>query len=157
MVMYVNKENIKKVLSIILLIIWMAIIFVFSAESADESAETSGEIIQIFVEQIFEKPTQTQIDLLQPIIRKSAHFVLYTLGGIIICNLFNVYKIKYAKIVSALFGIIYAIIDEVHQSYVPGRSAEIRDILIDAVGIILGIIIVSNIKYIRDRKKDNEE
>ena len=36
------------------------------------------------------------------------------------------------------FGIAYAASDEVHQMFVPGRSAEMADLAADASGIVIG-------------------
>jgi len=36
--------------------------------------------------------------------------------------------------------VLYAISDETHQIFVPGRSAQISDVLIDSVGAIVGIL-----------------
>lgn len=36
--------------------------------------------------------------------------------------------------------ILYAISDEIHQMFVPGRGAQGRDIVIDSVGSVVGII-----------------
>ena len=37
---------------------------------------------------------------------------------------------------------IYAISDEIHQLFVPGRAGQVRDVLIDSAGSFLGIILV---------------
>lgn len=39
-------------------------------------------------------------------------------------------------------GILYAVTDEIHQIFVEGRSCELRDLLIDAAGVLLGVVIV---------------
>lgn len=38
-----------------------------------------------------------------------------------------------------LFAVLYAISDEVHQRFVPGRSGEVRDVVIDALGAAAGL------------------
>jgi VanZ family protein len=38
-------------------------------------------------------------------------------------------------------GWAYGLLDEVHQAFVPARSAEARDLLADAVGVALGLIL----------------
>ena len=45
-------------------------------------------------------------------------------------------------IVSLVIGIIYAASDEIHQSFVPGRSPQITDVMIDTMGVLLGILLV---------------
>ena len=65
-----------------------------------------------------------------------------------------------------IFCILYAMSDEFHQLFVPGRSGEIRDICIDSLGALLGIIImtcvISIVKFIicqimKKRKKNKEK
>lgn len=56
----------------------------------------------------------------------------------------------------AYAGVLYAITDEIHQLYVPGRSGKWQDVLIDSIGIFLGIFVllmfVEIIKYIKHKK-----
>jgi VanZ family protein len=40
-----------------------------------------------------------------------------------------------ALYVAATISLLYAITDEIHQSFVPGRDADPLDVLVDAVGI----------------------
>lgn len=55
-------------------------------------------------------------------------------------------KIRYI-LFSLIISIIYAILDEVHQLFVPGRSCNYQDVLIDTFGILLAILIYSFIYY----------
>ena len=50
-------------------------------------------------------------------------------------------SIKYPLTMSILFSFLYACTDEIHQIFVPGRSAQFRDILIDTFGASFGAII----------------
>lgn len=69
--------------------------------------------------------------------------------------LFNQYKIQNKKkiIYSVLLCMLYAITDEIHQHFVPGRSCELRDVLIDTTGALLGIFISYLIMRIFRREK----
>ena len=80
----------------------------------------------------------------QPIIRKGAHLSIYTLVGILIMSFISTYKLhlKYKFSLSILVGLIYAISDEIHQSFTPGRTASPIDVGIDTFGVFLGIIMV---------------
>ena len=49
-----------------------------------------------------------------------------------------------------MIGTLYAVTDEVHQYFVPGRSCEIRDMVIDGCGVAVGVLIMAIIKH---RKK----
>ena len=42
---------------------------------------------------------------------------------------------------SLIGGMIYAMLDEIHQAFVPGRGALITDVMLDTLGVITGIFI----------------
>ena len=47
-----------------------------------------------------------------------------------------------AAVVAAAIAVGYAVTDEVHQMFVPGRSAELNDLLADAMGVVAGASLV---------------
>ena len=130
----------KKRVSLIILIIWMIIIFIMSSFDANASSNQSGIIVN-FISNLFHI---NDIELLSFIIRKMAHFVEYFILGILLINcLINYNKKLY---LSYVIGILYASLDEFHQLFVSGRSGQVRDIIIDVVGLILGIILIRFVK-----------
>ena len=137
----------RKIISIILVILWMIIVFWFSSQIGDDSQVTSGNAIRkiiTFINNDIDKlKLEEIIETLQPFTRKLAHFTLYTLGGILIFNMFSSFKLKNKEKIffSILSGAVYAITDEVHQLFVPGRSGMIKDVFIDTLGIITGVIV----------------
>lgn len=134
----------KKVILAILVLIWMLTVFYFSSEDATKSAGTSGQlienIIEIFTKEINQGEKQEIVEKLQPIIRKCAHLSLYIVGGILIFLFINTYKmpLKNKIIYVIIIGGIYAITDEIHQAFVPGRGPGVLDVLIDTVGVTIG-------------------
>ena len=44
-----------------------------------------------------------------------------------------------------MLGIAYAVTDEVHQHFVPGRAGAAYDVAIDAVGVLLGVYVVTRV------------
>jgi VanZ family protein len=44
-------------------------------------------------------------------------------------------------------GIAYAVSDEVHQHFVPGRIGSPLDVLLDAVGVVVGVLLVGRIRH----------
>ena len=110
-----------------------AIIFIFSSFGADGSNAQSGFIVSV-ITSIF--PTASNLDILTTIVRKSAHFLEYALLGFFTARAFAAYNKHPAWAIPA--GIVYAVTDEFHQLFVPGRSCEITDVLIDSVGVTLG-------------------
>ncbi|MBR7132614.1 MAG: VanZ family protein [Clostridia bacterium] len=144
----------------------MCLIFSLSAETADASSQTSGSLIAAVLEFFypdFDNLSQTeQQELIAPfqfIARKTAHFSLYAVLGIFAF----LSTVTYTKINllhrSAIAGgicLLYAISDEVHQLFVPGRSCEIRDVLIDFCGAMLAVsllFLVTKFSKIRFTKK----
>ena len=79
------------------------------------------------------------------LVRKTAHFTEYAiLGALFYLNLIQFPKLNsHIKklLLPILFSYLYAITDELHQVFVPGRSAQFRDVLIDTLGASFGAII----------------
>ena len=50
---------------------------------------------------------------------------------------------KFAKLVTVIICLSYGAIDELHQMFIPGRTADIRDWLADSTGVILGVLILN--------------
>ena len=141
----IRKLNIKRGILFIIIGLWMILIFSLSAQTATQSSELSGglidKILNIFNRELSEFEVVV-IDFMQFIIRKSAHMFLYIILAILIFSELSLYSIKKHEIFTAVISISYAITDEIHQYFVPGRSCEIRDVLIDSIGVIIGIVIV---------------
>ena len=58
-------------------------------------------------------------------------------------SLFSTYKIKELNriCISGFIGLLYAISDEIHQAFIPGRTPFASDVVIDFLGVVVGIII----------------
>ncbi|MCI7241786.1 MAG: VanZ family protein [Bacilli bacterium] len=123
----------KNKISLLLVILWMIFIFVMSSFDATSSSNQSNFIVDIITSIINIK----DIGLLSLIIRKLAHFIEYFILGILVINFITRYDKKI--IIAILLCIIYATSDEIHQIFVPGRSCQIIDIMIDSLGAIMGI------------------
>ena len=139
----------KKTIFAVLLVLWMGFIFSMSCENAEKSSNTSGQTIKVVLSTVpeFEKqPEEVKVNIieeLQFIVRKSAHFIGYMILGILASGLILYYgNINKKYLLAFLICVIYAISDEIHQLFVPGRAGQVRDVLIDSAGSLLGIIIV---------------
>ena len=125
----------KKIISILLVIIWMTLIFTMSSFNSNDSSNQSSFIVTIISNII----NINNLEILSIIIRKLAHFTEYLILGILMHNLTNIYNKNMH--ISMIICILYAISDEIHQLFVPGRSFQIIDIGIDCFGSIIGIYI----------------
>ena len=95
------------------------------------------------------------MDRMEKVIRKIAHFSIYTLVGFLLMAFVSTYNIpeKTRIISSLLVGMIYASSDEIHQRFVAGRSAQVTDVMLDTLGVLFGILILMLVLQIADRKK----
>lgn len=147
----------KRIILIMLIVIWMIIIFIFSSQVSSKSTSTSKQVVGFVVDKLnitkdmSNKERLQFIEDLQTPVRKFTHFSIYAIGGMISFTLLNEFNITKKKkiIVSFALCALYAITDEIHQYFVLGRSCEIGDVIIDSCGAILGIAIL----YFITRKK----
>lgn len=157
--MKIRKWNI---VSLVLLIIWMGVIFSFSAKPADASSEmsmTTGRFIGHLIIKDFEKQPQERQDAfaekIEHGVRKTAHVLEYALLGILIVQVFlSFQKTKgIHMVIYFCMGVGYAVTDEMHQLFVPGRSGQIGDVMIDSTGVLLGVLFSYGIyRYIGKKK-----
>lgn len=138
----------KLIINIILLILWMALIFNFSADSGKESSSKSERLIIKIVEVIKKDKLTTEekekiLKKYSKPIRKYAHMFLYFILSILsFLLLYQIFDLKPVTVIyTIIFCIIYAITDEIHQLFIPNRSGEILDVIIDTTGAILFLII----------------
>ena len=140
----------------------MISIFSFSAQNGDKSSDISMNITEKVVNEdnyteTAEKSLRKKQEEIETIVRKTAHFLIYTsLGLCVFMTLYyngKVNKIWILFIISLIFCIFYASSDEIHQLFVSERSGEVRDVLIDSAGSCLGIVIAIIIQKIRSKKQ----
>ncbi len=147
---------IRKVIKIILVLLWMVMIFLLSNEEAVKSSKKSDGLIIKSVELFTGKSLSDQekekvLKYLVFPVRKCAHLSLYLILGILVISLLREYMVINTKLVllSLLICFLYACSDEIHQLFIPGRSGEVRDVLIDTLGACLGV----SFYYLVFRKK----
>ncbi len=155
------KKKAKIIILTIVTILWMAFIFSMSAKNATQSSNISGgftyNVLNTFFGQFraIDKTTQNSIvEGLQFIVRKSAHFLAYAiLGGLCFENLSILDKLSKKKtfLTALLISILYAISDEIHQYFVPGRACQFRDVMIDSCGALFGIAVIVILKKIANK------
>lgn len=146
------KSKKALILSWAALFAWMCIIFYLSAQPAETSDELSKGILKtvlkafghIFNISIKTSTDANQLGMLNHILRKFGHGIMYFVLAMLTVNAFLRTGIKGFKLhaYSFVFCVIYAITDEMHQLFVPGRGGQVTDVLIDSIGIIIGISIV---------------
>ena len=149
-------------------IAWAVVIFCFSAQTAQDSSDLSGGLIRQIVELFYPKfsmldaPEQMQIvQSFQFFVRKMAHFTVFAIFGFLTMTALWSHDIidKKRRCYSVWIGAFYALTDEVHQVFVPGRAMRLYDIAIDILGVIVGTFVAFLLglflrKMMSRRKKD---
>lgn len=144
------KRRIFRMVILLLLIGTFVTIFRFSSQNGTDSKTLSMKVARKIVnafpytKNLNENTKEKMVERSQPIIRKMAHFSIYTAVGILIMAFVSTYDMYLLKkfMISLFVGLIYAISDEIHQSLIPGRDARIFDVCIDTTGVFSGIIII---------------
>jgi len=154
--MYQNKSDKGRgrgIRYLLLSIFIMVIIFIHSAMPAVLSSAESGWIVSL-IRQL----TGIDSELTTFLVRKTAHFLEYLFLGISLAQTFRYsgksgnrffrkngipsVLTRQGAFSAAAIGCIYAVTDEIHQYFVAGRSCEIRDLCIDAAGVVCGCLVV---------------
>lgn len=145
-----GKISIRRKVFLILTVVWMAVIFSFSAKPGDESERQSlraGKIVcSIFVPGYDNMSEQEQISMAESIdypVRKAAHATEYAILAGLMLGIAVTSSINWKHLLEVVFvAVVYASTDEFHQLFVPGRSGRFIDVLIDGTGALIGVLIV---------------
>lgn len=153
-----EKQNDKlsvgtgKLIFTTLTILWMLVIFLYSAKTADESTEQSlavGMRVGSIIHADFETWSDTaKVEFAQIIdkpIRKMAHMAEYAILGALLMWTVMSWRESTRKswLIAWLLAVVYACTDEVHQLFVPGRYGSVIDVGIDSVGALIGVLVGS--------------
>lgn len=133
------------------MVILMVIIFCFSHQKAEGSNENSLPIANGILT-LHENLTNTSYDeeereeklnTINHVVRKLAHFTEYAVLAISVAFFLWTWKFKSLRLIllSILITSMYAVTDEIHQLFIPGRSGEVKDVLIDSLGGIAGTLL----------------
>ena len=112
-------------LSWILVMVMMGVIFNFSSQIADMSNELSTGITEkvvVVINDVFS--SDLEVKIMNRYIRKNAHFLIYMALGVLMMNALmrSENSLIKAGIISFICSVLYAISDEFHQYFVPGRG-----------------------------------
>lgn len=138
----------KNILTIIT-IIWVGLVLVF----AMQSVEVSNSISRLITQKIYnlfslagiEKQgltPQEQIEYHNVILRKCAHLLMFIVLGILSAQSVLKTKKSQKSIKAIVFCVLIAIIGELVQLFVDGRTARIKDVLLDSIGSTIGVLLM---------------
>jgi VanZ family protein len=139
-------------------LVWAAVISAFSTNAFTD--EKTGRIIIPIAHWIFPRASQETLFLIHHLIRKTAHFVEYFILSLLILRGIRAER-KGTRLGWALAAIVlvsaYAALDEYHQSFVPGRTPAVSDVLLDTAGgaaaqAIAGLVLLWG--HVRGRQRE---
>jgi VanZ family protein len=126
------------------LVIWLG--FISYASSNSFSASNTSRIIGPLVLWLFPNTSAETLATIHFITRKIAHFTEYAILGLLAARAFRTSPRRAISqrwfLISATLVIVYALIDEYHQSFVPSRTGSIVDSLIDMAGGLTALFVV---------------
>lgn len=162
-IMFLKKtaQYLLKPLTFLPSVLVMIMIFQFSSQNAEASSLESTALTERIVHAINYRlqmnwtPAQQALYVEQGefYVRKLAHFSEYALLGLCLAIPLYAYRIRKGWLVLTAQAICsaYAALDEFHQCFSPGRSPQVRDVLIDSAGALTGILIGWLISHIMAR------
>ena len=141
-----NRRSIIKYWLPVLL--WMAFIFIGSTDLM--SAEHTSRFIGPFLRWLAPDITDATIASVQLVVRKAAHLIEYAILSVLLLRALRQHLMGARSIAFGLAALC-AVLDELHQSFVPSRTGSPWDVLTDCLGAILGLVI-----YVRmTRRRSN--
>ncbi len=147
-----NKLTAIRIVLFLLILVWMAAIYLLSADDGAQSEIKSTAaagwtvLLTDFLDSFFHFQDPDAVKFIFHVaIRKAAHICEYAVLSMLICFFLQTYTASkpILYIPSVAIGALYALFDEYHQTFVPGRSGQLSDMLIDTCGAVLGVFVAA--------------
>ena len=146
----IGKNKTLAIISWIFAAIVAVIIFHFSSETAEESAALSESLLSAIIEFIGKY-------IPHALVRKTAHFCEFAALGFFVSSGFRFSFGKRYIFLPLICCALYATSDEIHQIFVDGRAFVFFDIFIDACGSLTGILVLTLLVFIIEKKMNRKK
>lgn len=134
--------------------VWMVVIFLLSAQTNKESGDLSGGIVRWVVALFYRnfeafslEKQESVLEVWHLLIRKGAHFTEYAVLCVLVANALRLCR-KLHWYLPVAISAAYAVTDEIHQYFVPGRACRLLDMGIDTCGAIFGMVVFALCAYV---------
>jgi len=155
----------------VLAIVWMCVIFAFSAQTKEESSVVSESFSYRMVSStrfffhldMSDERVREIANTIEGAVRKAAHMTEYGILSVLLFLWIGQWEVSLLRRGGTAFGAaaVYAASDEIHQLFVAGRSGRFSDVCIDSAGAFLGIVVfvlfVKLVRLIGARKQRKQE
>lgn len=156
------RKRSQRILSIVLLVIWMTVILLLSAQNKDQSEDTSkpfalivAHVLGIPLDTLLPEQYALELDRCQQIVRTAAHMAEYAILAALcywVCALhFN--PIPLRLLLCMLFVILFSTTDESLQGSVSGRVCDVIDVVWDSLGAAIGLCCCFVLRVIKRNTK----
>jgi VanZ family protein len=123
--------------------LWALLIWLMSGRAL--ASTRSAPVIEPWLRWLFPHVSPKTIELLHLSMRKGGHVVEYFIFSMLVLRAVGImregWKLR-AALTALAMAAIYAGVDEIHQVFVPGRGASIRDALLDIAAAVLAQVCV---------------
>ncbi|HKO99076.1 MAG TPA: VanZ family protein [Pyrinomonadaceae bacterium] len=138
-----NSSVAKRFVRYAPLVVWMGVIFF--ASTSGFSADNTSRFIRPLLRWLFPKRSEAELDVFHFLIRKTGHFLGYAVLGFLAHRAFvtssrSFIRRRWFELALALV-VLNALVDELHQSFVPSRTGSIYDSMIDIAGGLTVLLI----------------
>lgn len=154
----------------VLAIVWMCIIFAFSAQTKEESGAVSESFTYHMVSStrtffhldLSDARVKEIADMIEGLVRKAAHMAEYGILSVLLYIWIGQWEMRFLRRGGTAVGAtaVYAATDEIHQLFVAGRSGRFSDVCIDSAGALAGVIVfvllVRLVRHVRKRRLKRE-
>lgn len=165
-----QKNRLKQLLIWLLPVIWMGIIFLFSATPYERqdlkpalNARFDLSVVEPLVDRVNFTYHNSEISVaslgiesfVEFFIRKGAHVLVFFTLTLLFIYAFKKttnLDLQLMLLFSYLLSVIYAGFDEWHQSLTPNRTPYIGDVLLDSVGSLFAVVLIATIAFLRKRR-----
>lgn len=139
-----SYARLRAALSWLLTLFWAGLIYQFSSEAY--GASVTAWLLELGLDFLHIRVTPQTFEGLHFLLRKSAHISEYAIFAVLIYHSLEARHPRGWRAKPALRAVlaagVYALTDEYHQSFVPGRTASLSDCGIDTCGAALGVLLV---------------
>lgn len=151
----------------ILALIWMCVIFAFSAQDKQESSNVSEgvsyELVSstgfLFHLHLDEEQIREVAAMIESTVRKAAHMTEYAVLAVLLYLWLDgwQWKLWQRAVLAALLSGLYAATDEFHQLFVEGRAGSAGDVLIDTSGAVIGVMLAVCCGFLVRRRRQKQK
>ena len=123
---------------------WTALIFLFS--TGIFSAEQTGRILRLLLEWLWGAISESRFDFIHFLVRKAAHLTVYAALSALCFRARRGPRSGWQSnwaLLALLASMLVALSDELHQSFVPSRTATPWDVLLDSFGALLAQFVIA--------------